>query len=157
MVEFQSGSSAQGEFCLRYNQPANRYRSTLGELARPPLSLTILLSVLSAIMAAGTSDTVAGEGYPRRGEADLKVEAILAVEADMAYGAYLAGDCVTCHRPSAGAGIPPIAGLPAQHIVNALVEYKLGIRDNEVMVVRTSRLGDEEIAALAAHFSAQAQ
>lgn len=157
MVEFQSGSSAQGEFCLRDNQPATRYISSLRKVARLALSLTIIIGAQSAVVAAGTTDPNAEEKHPLRGEADHKVEAILAVEADTAYGAYLAGDCVACHRPSAGAGIPPIAGLPVQHIVNALVEYKLGIRDNEVMVVRTSRLSDEEIAALAAHFAAQAQ
>lgn len=84
------------------------------------------------------------------------VTTILALNADAAYGDYLAGDCVACHRQSGAAdGIPPIAGLPVEHLVNALVEYKLGVRDNEVMTVRTSRLGDEEIAALAAHFAAQ--
>lgn len=157
MVEFQSGSSAQGEFCLRNNQSATSYRSSLRKVARFALSLTIIVGAQSAIVAAGTTGAIAGDEHALRGEADLKVEAILAVEVDMAFGAYLAGDCVACHRPSAGAGIPPIAGLPVQHIVNALVEYKLGIRDNEVMVVRTSRLSDEEIAALAAHFAAQAQ
>lgn len=84
------------------------------------------------------------------------VAAILAVAADPAYGAYLAGECVTCHRRSGGAdGIPPITGLAADHIVKALVEYRLGLRDNEVMTVRAARLGDEEIAALAAHFATQ--
>jgi cytochrome c553 len=117
---------------------------------------TVLVgAILSAMLAASMDPTIAEEQHPLRAEANLKVDTIDGLTADTAYGAYLAGDCVACHRPSAGAGIPPIAGLPARHIINALVEYKLGIRANEVMVVRTSRLGDEEIAALAAHFSAQ--
>src|SRR5690606_8312708 len=85
-----------------------------------------------------------------------QVAAILSVSADPAYGEYLAGDCVTCHRRSGAAdGIPPIAGLPVEHLVKALVEYRLRIRDNEVMTVRAARLSDEEIAALAHHFASQ--
>lgn len=113
--------------------------------------LGIVVSGMLATMASAYGETV--DNHPLRAEADASVATIMAIEADEAYGAYLAGDCVTCHRPSGGEGIPPIAGLPAEHIVNALVEYRLKIRDNEVMVVRTSRLADEEIAALAAHFS----
>jgi cytochrome c len=83
-----------------------------------------------------------------------EVSAILELSGDAAYGAYLAGECVTCHRASGGgAGIPPIAGLPADYLVTALVEYRSGARTNEVMVTTASRLGDAEIAALAAHFS----
>jgi cytochrome c553 len=82
-----------------------------------------------------------------------EVSSILELSGDAAYGAYLAGECVTCHRASGGAGIPPIAGLPAEYLVTALVEYRSGTRTNEVMVTTASRLGDAEIAALAAHFS----
>lgn len=85
--------------------------------------------------------------------AQEQIAAILDLDADTEYGAYLAGDCVTCHRRGGGEGIPPIAGLPAEHTVRALVEYRLKLRDNEVMTVRAARLSDEEIAALAAHFA----
>lgn len=99
------------------------------------------------------ADSASGDPAPAVAE---HVASILAISADPAYGAYLAGDCVTCHRQSGGAdGIPAIAGLAADHIVKALVEYRLGLRDNEVMTVRAARLGDEEIAALAAHFATQ--
>lgn len=89
-----------------------------------------------------------------RADVREKVSAVLAIPADVAFGEYLAGDCVTCHRSSgASDGIPPIAGLPAEHIIRALVEYQLGVRDNEVMTVRVARLKNDEIAALAQHFS----
>ncbi len=103
-----------------------------------------LLAILSGAgsAAADAEPAVAGD-----------VETILAITGDPAYGAYLAGECVTCHRASGGAGIPQIAGLPADYFVTALVEYRSGLRDNEVMVTTASRLGDAEIAALAAHFS----
>ena len=79
------------------------------------------------------------------------VTRILSIEGDVAYGEYLAGECVTCHQQSGeGGNIPPIRGLPADYTVLALVEYKLGARDNSVMKLMTARLADEEIAAPAA-------
>lgn len=109
-----------------------------------------------ASLAAMTAVASGTEEDSLRAEADERVAAILELSPDPAYGAYLAGDCATCHRASGGSdGIPPIAGLPADYTVNALIEYKLGIRENEVMVVRVARLGDAEIAALAAHFADQ--
>lgn len=84
-----------------------------------------------------------------------EVETILSLAGDPAYGAYLGGECVTCHRSSGAApGIPPIAGLPRDYFVVALVEYRAGLRDNEVMRTTAARLKDDEIAALAAHFAA---
>lgn len=113
----------------------------------------------AALLSAGLCmPTVAahGEAAQVRPEVAGAVAAILAIEADPAFGAYLAGDCVTCHRPSGGSpGIPAIAGDPAEETITALVEYRLRLRDNEVMTIRAARLSDEEIAALAAHFAAQ--
>ncbi len=109
--------------------------------------LSPFLGLLAILSAAGSA---AADAEP---EVAGEVETILALGGDPAYGAYLAGECVTCHRASGGAGIPQIAGLPADYFVTALVEYRNGLRDNEVMVTTASRLGDAEIAALAAHFS----
>ena len=79
---------------------------------------------------------------------------ILAIEGDRDYGAYLAGECVTCHQADGHAGgIPPIAGLPRAAFIRALLEYRTNIRLNEVMKLRALALGDEEIAALAAYFA----
>lgn len=136
-------------------------RATGRKMGRNPVRETAMRHrAAAAVLVAGLCllpvTTAASGDVEGRAEADERVAAILSITADPAYGAYLAGDCVTCHRQSGGAdGIPPIAGLPAEHTVNALVEYKLGIRDNEVMVIRVARLGDEEIAALAAHFAEQ--
>lgn len=111
----------------------------------PFIGTLAMLSVAGAAFAdTDTSTEAAAAGA---------AGAILALGGDPAYGAYLAGECVTCHRASGGAGIPQIAGLPADYLVLALVEYRLALRDNEVMVTTAARLGDAEIAALAAHFS----
>lgn len=89
-------------------------------------------------------------------EAAATVERILSIDGDAAYGEYLGGECATCHRQSGSTGtIPAISGLPAEYLVEALVEYRLGLRTNDVMRLMTARLSEEEIAALAAYFSRQ--
>ena len=78
---------------------------------------------------------------------------ILAIQGDPEYGAYLAGECTTCHRTDgADEGIPSITGWPPDDFVIALHAYKRGKRVHPVMQMVAGRLSDEEIAALAAHF-----
>jgi cytochrome c553 len=77
--------------------------------------------------------------------------------ADVALGEYLSTECVTCHQLSGKItpGIPPIAGLPQDAFINALMAYKTGQRANDVMRSVTARLTADEMAALAAYFAAQ--
>jgi cytochrome c553 len=113
------------------------------------------LATASLALAAGASASLAD-----RDEAgvDATVKAIMAIDGDPAYGEYLGGECVTCHRRSGPAdGIPQISGIPEQHFVRAMVEYREKIRANEVMRTTAARLSDEEIAALAAHFAERDQ
>ena len=78
---------------------------------------------------------------------------ILAIEGDPENGAYLAGECITCHRMDVTVkGIPSITGWPLDDFVIALHAYKGGKRVHPVMQMVAGRLSDEEIAALAAHF-----
>ena len=78
---------------------------------------------------------------------------LLAIPGDPEYGAYLAGECTTCHRSDGSErGIPSITGWPLEDFVIALQAYKRGMRVHPVMQLVTGRLSDEEIAALAAHF-----
>ena len=78
---------------------------------------------------------------------------VLAIRGDPEYGAYLAGECTTCHRPGGGEeGIPSITGWPSEDFVIALHAYKRGKRVHPAMQMVAGRLSDEEIAALAAHF-----
>jgi cytochrome c len=70
-----------------------------------------------------------------------------------AYGEYLSSECVTCHQLSGNSpGIPAIAGLPEATLIQSLQEYRDKKRTNEVMQNVAVRLGDKEIAALAAYF-----
>jgi cytochrome c553 len=74
---------------------------------------------------------------------------------DIEYGAYLSGECVTCHRSDAGGTIPVLAGRNREEIVAALRAFKSGARPSAVMQQIASRLAGDEMAALAAYFSSQ--
>ena len=79
---------------------------------------------------------------------------LLDIPGDPEYGAWLAGECTTCHRgDGAVAGIPSITRWPREDFVIALQAYKHGKRVHPAMQLVAGRLSDEEIAALAAHFS----
>ena len=73
-------------------------------------------------------------------------------KADLGYGEYLAGECVTCHRKS-GAGIPQINGIEAETFVTIMNAYRSKELDNKVMQMMAGRLDDEQIISLAAYFS----
>jgi cytochrome c len=80
--------------------------------------------------------------------------AILALQGDAEYGAYLSGECTTCHQASGGNdGIPSIVLWPEEDFVIAMHAYKSESRVHPVMTMVAQRLGDEEIAALAAYFA----
>ncbi|MDH3658584.1 MAG: hypothetical protein OEU92_00925 [Alphaproteobacteria bacterium] len=71
---------------------------------------------------------------------------------DLAYGEYLAGECVACHRAGSETAIPPINALPAPYFVEALREYRDGERDHQLMRSVARSLGQAEMEALAAYF-----
>jgi cytochrome c553 len=73
-------------------------------------------------------------------------------KADIGYGEYLAGECVTCHRKS-GTGIPQINGIEAETFVTIMNAYRSKELDNKVMQMMAGRLDDEQIISLAAYFS----
>jgi cytochrome c553 len=74
--------------------------------------------------------------------------------ADVAFGEYLAGECVTCHQKSGQSnGIPTIVGWPPDQFVAVLKSYKAKDRPNPVMQTIAARFGDAEMEALAAYFA----
>ncbi len=74
--------------------------------------------------------------------------------ADVAYGEYLAGECVTCHSADgADRGIPSIIGLDAEGFAYIMHSYRNKELDNKVMQLVAGRLDDEQIASLAVYFS----
>ena len=77
---------------------------------------------------------------------------------DPEYGEYLSGECATCHKANGvDEGIPSIIGWPSEQFIDALYQYKTEVRENPVMQTVTKRLGDEEMAALAAYYSSLPQ
>ena len=73
-------------------------------------------------------------------------------KADIGYGEYLAGECVTCHQ-KLGTGIPQINGIEAETFVTIMKAYRSKELDNKVMQMMAGRLDDEQIISLAAYFS----
>ena len=72
---------------------------------------------------------------------------------DLAYGEYLAGECVSCHAPaSAAGGIPVLDGLPADYFIEAMAQYRSGERENAAMRSVVLSLDEEQIKALAAWY-----
>ena len=74
-------------------------------------------------------------------------------DGDAEYGAYLSGECVTCHKADgADEGIPSITGWEPEAFFHALLAFRSGEREHEAMQLVASRLSDEEIAGLAVYF-----
>lgn len=79
---------------------------------------------------------------------------ILALQGDPEWGEYLSGECITCHQAEGDDnGIPSIVYWPEEDFVVAMHAYKNKTRNHPVMQMIAGRLGDEEIAALAAYFA----
>jgi len=110
--------------------------------------LVVFVLVFSAMACANK------ENPPDSSEGD--VAAILALESDADYGEYLASECLTCHSPDGANGsIPQIHGNEKAALATALLEYKKGERENEVMKGIATNLSNEDIAALVTYLSQQ--
>jgi len=119
--------------------------------------LVLLLSTTSLLLA--TSGVSSGQGISDKNSPEQNAEqlaVIMGLEADIEYGEYLAGECLTCHAPTAAStGIPVIHGKQKDYLASAILEYKLRQRENNVMQGVTAALSNEEVAALATYFSSQ--
>ncbi len=74
--------------------------------------------------------------------------------ADVGYGEYLSGECVTCHsQKGVDKGIPVINGLDAEVFATVMHSYKAGDIQHPVMQMVAGRLDDEQIASLAVYFA----
>ena len=75
--------------------------------------------------------------------------------ADVGYGEYLSGECVTCHSQNGvDKGIPVINGLDAEVFATVMHAYKVGDVEHPVMQMVAGRLDYEQIASLAVYFAA---
>ena len=103
--------------------------------------IAAMFGAMSVVMFGAISSAV--------GQTDLADQI---AKADLGYGEYLAGECVTCHRKS-GEGIPQINGIEAETFVTIMKAYRSREFDNKVMQMVAGRLDDEQIISLAAYFS----
>ena len=66
--------------------------------------------------------------------------------ADVGYGEYLSGECVTCHSPKGvDKGIPVINGLDAEVFATVMRSYKAGDIQHPVMQMVAGRLDGEQM------------
>lgn len=108
---------------------------------------------LIAYMLAEGGPAEAGAA-PAEVAVDPEVAAIVALAGDVPYGEYLSSECTACHLSQGGSDIPSIRGLAPSAFIAGMVAYRNGSREHQVMNMVSRRLGDEEIAALAAYFAA---
>ena len=73
---------------------------------------------------------------------------------DAEYGQYLSSECVTCHHATSPGTIPPIAGMNEDGFIALMKLYRSKQLNNPTMQTVAMRLSDDDIAALAAYFSA---
>jgi len=76
-------------------------------------------------------------------------------EGDPEYGQYLSSECVTCHQAKAtDAKIPSIHGIDGEGFISIMKAYRAKQLENPAMQTVAGRLTNEDIAALAAYYSA---
>ncbi len=75
---------------------------------------------------------------------------------DLLYGEYLAGECTSCHSPSAE-NIPSLEGMEPDYFIEAMKDYASGERENQVMQNVALSLGEAELRALALWFKTQGE
>ncbi len=96
--------------------------------------ITVFAASLSFTSAARAEDLLAG--------------------ADVGYGEYLSGECVTCHnQKGVDTGIPGINSLDAEVFATVMHAYKTGDMEHPIMQMVAGRLDGEQIASLAVYFA----
>lgn len=73
----------------------------------------------------------------------------------------LAANCAACHgthgKPAPGSTLAGLAGKPKEELLTAMTQFKQGKKPATVMHQLAKGYSDEELAALADHFSKQAR
>ena len=126
----------------------------IGMIARSKMSFRGLKSEEDRIDVIAYLATFSGGAMAAQVDKGFVVAAeILAIEGDIEYGEYLSSECTTCHQESGtDDGIPGIIGWETDDFATAMHAYKQKNREHPVMQMVTSRLSNEEVAALAAYF-----
>ena len=71
----------------------------------------------------------------------------------------LAATCANCHgtqgRAVPGSGVPPLAGMPREHLLAQLQAFKAGTRPATIMHQLAKGYTDAQLEQIAAYFAAQ--
>ncbi len=81
----------------------------------------------------------------------------MAADGDVAAGRQKALQCQTCHGLDGMSKLPEaphIAGQPVPYLIKSLNDFRQGVRKNEMMDVVAKELTDQDVADLAAYYSA---
>ena len=104
----------------------------------------LLFSVLSAVLGVGLATTTAV-----RAEGDVKAGQVKAIP------------CLGCHAIPGYSNVyptyhvPRVGGQQAEYIVAALKAYRAGERSHRTMQAQAATLSDQDMADIAAYFSAK--
>ena len=105
---------------------------------QPPLVHAFLLAVALCAALACTTTALAGDDVVKK-------------KADEA--------CAACHGPEGNKPVTPetprLAGQQYEYLVQALIEYRKGTRDNAVMTAMAKPLTEKQVRELAWYFSRQ--
>jgi len=105
---------------------------------RPPLVHAFLPAVALCAALACATPTLAGDDIGKK-------------KADEA--------CAACHGPEGNKPVTPetprLAGQQYEYLVQALIEYRKGTRDNAVMTAMAKPLTEKQVRELAWYFSRQ--
>lgn len=93
------------------------------------------IALLVAVMMSGVSGGVLAAG-------------------DATAGKQKSSACVSCHGVD-GNGATPLAGKDAAYLAEQLQDFRSGARSNSMMNMMAAKLGDDDIADLAAYYAAQ--
>ena len=88
----------------------------------------------------------------------LALSASAQAEGDAERGKELSATCAACHGADGNSVNPEWPSLAGQHhdyLVNALTDYREGMRENVLMSSQAVNLDDEQIADLAAYYASQ--
>lgn len=118
--------------------------------------------MLSRPVAMGRRPLALVLGAARTSAVVLLIHALPAVADDRMQleDRVLAAGCSSCHgqdgRPPKGSPFPPLAGMEAARLRDAMQGYRHGSRDGTVMPQLAKGFSDAQIDRLAAFFAAQA-
>lgn len=125
-----------------------------------PLTIAACLALASVAFATAAQDAAPAPATPAAAPAPAPAAAAPApINGDPARGLELTYTCHGCHgvvgyrNAYPNYRVPMIVGQTEQYLVNALTDYKNGVRKHPTMQAQALSLSDQDIADIAAYLS----